>query len=121
MRFRRFLAGLIGVPLALVIVLFAVANRQAVTIGFDPFAPATPAFSIQLPLFVVILLSLMLGVLVGGVAAWARQGKWRKEARRRRIEAERLEIETEAARREAAVARRQASAAAALPAPRQAA
>lgn len=119
MRFRRFLAGLVGIPLALFIILFAVANRQSVTVGFDPFAPTTPAFSVSLPLFAVVLLSLMLGVLIGGVAAWARQGKWRKEAKRRRVQTERLEAETETARREAAMARRQASAA--LPAPRQAA
>ena len=121
MRFRRFLAGLIGIPLALFIILFAVANRQNVTVGFDPFAPTTPAFSIELPLFAIVLLSVMLGVLVGGIAAWARQGKWRKEAKRRRVETERLEAETETARREAAAARRQASAAAALPAPQRAA
>ena len=121
MRFRRFLAGLIGIPLALLIILFAVANRQNVTIGFDPFAPTTPAVSIELPLFAVVMLSLMIGVIVGGVASWMRQGKWRKETRRRRIEAERMEAETETARREAAAARRQASAAAALPAPQKAA
>ncbi|RXF72698.1 LapA family protein [Hansschlegelia zhihuaiae] len=119
MTFRRFLAGLIGVPLALFIILFAVANRQSVTIGFDPFAPDAPALSVDLPLFAVVLFSLMLGVVVGGVASWARQGKWRKEAKRRRLQNERLEAETEQARREAAAARR--SAAIALPAPQKAA
>ncbi len=116
MTFRRFLAGLIGVPLAILIVLFAVANRRQVTIGFDPFNPDQPAMSFALPLFAVILFSLMAGVLIGGVASWARQGKWRREARRHRAERARLEAEKEAARRDAAQAR------AALPAPgRQAA
>jgi uncharacterized integral membrane protein len=118
MTFRRFLAGLIGIPLALFIILFAVANRQSVTIGFDPFAPTAPAFSFDLPLYAVVLLSLMLGVAVGGVASWARQGKWRKEAKRRRVQTERLEAETEQARREAATARRGVTA---LPAPQKAA
>lgn len=116
MTFRRFIAGLIGIPLALAFVLFAVANRKDVTISFDPFAPETPALSIDLPLFAIVLLSLMAGVVLGGVASWLRQGKWRKEAKRRRVEVDRLEAETESARREASVAR------AALPAPsRQAA
>ncbi|HVI27851.1 LapA family protein [Hansschlegelia sp.] len=115
MTFRRFLAGLIGIPLALVIVLFAVANRQAVVVGFDPFSPDAPVLSVTLPLFAVILISLMIGVLVGGVASWSRQGKWRREARRRRSEVSRLENEREAARREASMAR------AALPAPQRAA
>jgi uncharacterized integral membrane protein len=117
MTFRRFLGGLIGVPLAIVIVLFAVANRQYVVVGFDPFAPKAPALSVSLPLFAVILVSLMAGVVVGGVASWAGQRRWRKEAKRRRVETTRLEAERESARREAAVARN----ALALPAPRQAA
>ncbi|GLK67650.1 LapA family protein [Hansschlegelia plantiphila] len=111
MTLRRLLGGLIGVPLAIVIVLFAVANRQDVVVGFDPFAPDAPALSVTLPLFAVILVSLMAGVVVGGVASWLRQGKWRKEAKRRRVETSRLEAEKEAARREVASAR------VALPAP----
>ncbi|MFC7053376.1 lipopolysaccharide assembly protein LapA domain-containing protein [Hansschlegelia quercus] len=117
MTFRRFLSGLIGIPLAIVIVLFAVANRQDVVVGFDPFAPEAPALAVTLPLFAVILASLMAGVVVGGVASWAGQRRWRKEAKRRRAETGRLEAEREAARREAAAARN----ALALPAPRQAA
>lgn len=117
MTLRRFLAGLVGIPLALLIVAFAVANRQDVTIGLDPFARETPALAFDAPLFAVVLGSLMLGVLIGGVASWTRQGKWRKEARRRRGEVMRLEAETETARREAAAAR----AAGALPAPSRAA
>lgn len=115
MSLRRLLAGLIGLPLALLLILFAVANRQWVTIGFDPFSPDAPALSLSLPLFAVILLSVMLGVVVGGVASWLRQGRWRKEARVKRAEVSRLETETEQARREAAAARL------ALPAPQRAA
>ncbi len=115
MRFRKFLAALVGLPLALAFVLFAVANRQSVTLGFDPFSPEAPALSLSLPLFAVVLISLMIGVAVGGCAAWLRQGKHRKVAKRRRQEIDRLETEIETARREAAAARR--SSAAALPAP----
>jgi uncharacterized integral membrane protein len=115
---RSVLTVLVGLPLALFIVLFAVANRQGVTLAFDPFAPETPALSVTLPLFAVVLLSVMLGVVVGGAASWAKQGKWRKEARRRRQQVEALEAETEQARREAAAARRSAGA---LPAPSRAA
>lgn len=115
MTFRRFLAGLVGIPLAVLIVVFAVANRGDVTVSFDPFAPDAPAISASLPLFAVILIALMVGVVVGGVASWTRQGKWRKEAKRRRVETQRLEAEREAARREASAARQAAHAA--LPAP----
>ena len=61
---------------------FAVANRQTVTVSFDPFSSASPAYAATLPLFVVIFVVLILGVMVGGIAAWIRQGKWRRAARR---------------------------------------
>lgn len=117
MSLKRLLTGLIGIPLALFLILFAVANRQSVVIGFDPFAPDAPAFSVTLPLFAVILIAVMLGVVVGGVASWLRQGKWRREAKVKRAEVSRLETETERARRDAANARN----ALALPAPQRAA
>ena len=72
---RRIVSILIVVPLAIVIVAFAVANRQSVTVSFDPFSSASPAYAATVPLFVLIFALLILGVLVGGVAAWIRQGR----------------------------------------------
>ncbi|WP_020186702.1 LapA family protein [Methylopila sp. 73B] len=116
MTLRRLLTGLIGVPLFLILVLFAVANRQSVVVGFDPFSPEAPVLAAPgLPLFAVILAAVMLGVVIGGSASWFRQGKWRKEAKTRRAEVSKLEAETERAHREAAAARQ----ALALPAPRR--
>lgn len=117
MSLKRLLTGLVGIPFALLLILFAVANRENVVIGFDPFTPEAPAFSVTLPLFAVILVAVMLGVVVGGMASWLRQGKWRKEAKIKRAEVSRLETETEKARRDAANARN----ALALPAPQKAA
>jgi uncharacterized integral membrane protein len=79
---RKVVAALILVPLAIVIVAFAVANRQIVTVSLDPFSSNEPAAAVTLPLFVLIILLLVIGVLIGGVAAWLRQGKWRGTARR---------------------------------------
>src|SRR5271169_5699854 len=61
---------------------FALANRENVTISFDPFGGAAPAASVTLPLFALIILLLIIGVLIGGLASWLRQGKWRETARR---------------------------------------
>jgi uncharacterized integral membrane protein len=80
--FRKIVAALILVPLAIIIVAFAVANRQAVTVSLDPFSSEQPAGSVTLPLFEVILILLVVGVLIGGAAAWLRQAKWRRNARR---------------------------------------
>jgi uncharacterized integral membrane protein len=75
---RKFLKALILVPLALIIVVFALANRQIVTITFDPFGDSTIAFS--MPLFALAFVLVILGVIIGGVAAWLRQHKWRRAA-----------------------------------------
>ena len=79
---RKLVAAVILVPLAIVIVAFAVANRQPITVSFDPFAAADPAASVTLPLFVTIMVALIAGVVIGGAASWLRQGKWRGAARR---------------------------------------
>ena len=79
---RRIGTALIVVPPAATIIAFAVANRQTVMVSFDPFSATSPAYAVTLPLFAVILAVLILGVLIGGVAAWLRQGKWRRSARR---------------------------------------
>ena len=78
---RRLVTFLLLVPLAVVLVTLAVANRQSVTISFDPFNDARPAHTLTLPLHTLGLALVVLGVVVGGVAAWLRQGKWRRAAR----------------------------------------
>ena len=87
---RRFLFLIILVPLAAVIVLFSVANREAVTVSLDPFHSGVPAVSFAAPLFVLLFGALALGLIIGGMAAWARQGRWRRAARRIEAEAEKL-------------------------------
>jgi len=92
---RKIITAVILVPLAIVIVGFAVANRQLVTISFDPFDASHPAYALTLPLFVIILLLVILGVIVGGIASWLRQHKWRAGARR--AEARNRELSAEVA------------------------
>jgi uncharacterized integral membrane protein len=79
---RKIVAAIVLVPLAVIILAFAVANRQSVTISFDPFSAGEPATSVTLPVFALVILLLIAGVLIGGMAAWLRQGKWRQAARR---------------------------------------
>jgi hypothetical protein len=78
---RRFVAALILIPLAFVLIAFAVANRQDVVVSLDPFDQAHPALSTSLPLFALVLLLVIGGVILGGVAAWLGQAKWRRAAR----------------------------------------
>jgi len=79
---RKILAAIVLVPLAVIIIAFAVANRQLVTVSFDPFSADEPAAAVTLPLFALIMLLLIIGVLIGGLASWLQQGKWRGTARR---------------------------------------
>ena len=78
---RKLFTIFVLVPLALLFVAFAVANREIVTVSFDPFDSAQPAFSLAMPLFVLILVLLMVGVVIGGAASWLGQGRWRRTAR----------------------------------------
>jgi len=100
---RKIVAALILVPLAVVIIAFAVANRQIVTVLFDPFSAERPAASLTLPLFALIIVLLVIGVLIGGTAAWLRQAKWRRTARRLEREVADLRIEVETMKRTASV------------------
>jgi uncharacterized integral membrane protein len=79
---RRLMAAVVLAPLAILIIAFAVANRQRVTVSFDPFSADDPAASVTLPLWGLVIVLLIAGVLLGGVASWLRQGKWRSSARR---------------------------------------
>ncbi len=95
---RTLLKALFIVPLALAIILFAVANRQMVSLSLDPLSRDAPLYSLDAPLFAVILAALALGILVGGCAAWLAQGKNRKARRQLAKEAERLRAEAETLR-----------------------
>jgi uncharacterized integral membrane protein len=96
--FRRIVTFVIVAPLAAVIIAFAVANRQLVTVSFDPFSSANPAYAATLPLFILIFVLVILGVIVGGAAAWLRQSHWRRAARQ-------LDGEVRALRQELSLAR----------------
>jgi uncharacterized integral membrane protein len=97
--FRKIVTWIVIIPLAAIFVTFAVANRQSVTVSFDPFASTPPAYAATLPLFAVLFAVLILGVLIGGIAAWLRQGKWRRAARKLDGEVRALHQEMDAVRR----------------------
>lgn len=94
---RKIVTAAIFIPLAVIIVTFAVANREIATVSFDPFDSAQPAFAVRMPLFILIFVLVGLGVLIGGVAAWLKQHKWRARARRAEAEARdlRARLDTE--------------------------
>jgi len=107
---NRMVAVLILVPLAVVLIALAVANRGTTSFTLDPFNPGNPALTMQAPLFFLLFAALAIGLVLGSMVTWLRQGRYRKQARQR-------SIEVEAARASAARATKTVSPAIALPRP----
>jgi len=61
----RLLSWLITIPLAALLVVFAIANRTIVDVSLAPLAG-----NASLPLFVIILATLLVGFLAGSLATW---------------------------------------------------
>jgi uncharacterized integral membrane protein len=80
----RILYRAVFLVIAIILVLFAVSNRETVSVGFWPLP-----FLADVPLYLLCFLSLLIGALIGLVAAWMAGHGNRREfgARRRRIEA----------------------------------
>jgi uncharacterized integral membrane protein len=84
---RKFLTWLVLIPLGLIFIVFAVANRHLVTVSFDPINSSNPSVAVTLPLFVVIIMVAIAGVVAGGCATWLRQRHWRRAARQHEADA----------------------------------
>jgi uncharacterized integral membrane protein len=92
----RYLRLLVIAAVAIILVLFAFANRQWVTVSFDPMSsPDSAAFAREAPLFVVVIVAAMLGVVAGAAATWVSQGRHRRAARKSRAEADRWRTEAQ--------------------------
>ncbi len=83
---RRLVNWLIYLPLGVIVVVLAVANRQSVTLSIDPFEGDDSLLTIQLPLFLVAFAALLIGLMLGGTVVWFGQRKHRTAARRAQSE-----------------------------------
>jgi len=80
---NRVVTIVVLVPLAIILIALAVANRAAVVFTLDPFNPGSPGLSVEWPLFVLLFAALGIGLFIGSLATWLRQGRYRKAARER--------------------------------------
>lgn len=82
-------------PLAVLVVLFAVSNREGVTVTLWPLP-----VRLEAPLYLVVLLALLVGFLIGELIAWINAGRTRRLARERarRIDALQRELAATQAR-----------------------
>ena len=98
---NKIVGWVILVPLCLGLIVFALANRHFVAVSFNPFMPVdgSVAAGYGVPLFVVLYVVLLVGVLLGGTATWFAQGHHRRREKHWRREAHLLTGELEALRR----------------------
>ena len=88
--------------LAFVLLILALANRDAVTLRLIPEGLSEYlgfGLAVTLPLFVVVFLAIGLGLTIGYVLEWLREHRHRRAAARERAERERLERELAKAER----------------------
>src|SRR5262249_10632148 len=92
---RRLLKAIVMIPAFAVLVAWAIANHQPVTVSFNPFDSADPELAVTVPVYLAGFTVLIAGVVLGGFAAWLMQGKRRRIGRR--LAAENVMIRTELA------------------------
>lgn len=93
----RHLSWIVTIPVTVVAVVFAVANREPVPLSFWPLP-----WSVDLPVYLIVLGCLLAGFLLGGFVAWVAAAPRRRRARRTTERARELAQElAELRRREA--------------------
>jgi uncharacterized integral membrane protein len=78
---RKFVSWVILLLITAVVVSFAVANRNYITVSLDPVGITNPPLTASLKLWVLALGMVILGVIIGGIAVWLRQSRWRRSTR----------------------------------------
>lgn len=90
----RFLKYLLLMPIVVAVLVIALGNRDMITLHLHPFRDGeVPDLTLDVPVYLELLVTLMVGVLIGGFATWLEQGKHRAAARRARAEVKRLTAE----------------------------
>ena len=95
----RYITYPIYAVVAIVLIIVCLANRDVVTLSTLPEGlAAIPgmgwlAQSVNLPLFIVVLGSMLMGFVIGELFEWLREHKYRAEASQKKVEVKKLERE----------------------------
>ena len=82
------LGKLLFLPVAVIVVLFAVANRETVTVSLWPLP-----YDVDMPMYAAVLGALAVGIVIGATASWFSAGRFRRRARTESQKAKSLERE----------------------------
>jgi lipopolysaccharide assembly protein A len=82
----RWLGWLLAIPVALLIVVFAVANRHEIRLDLWPLP-----WAMDVPAYLAVLGALAKGIVIGAVAMWLSGFRARRNAREQRRRAESLD------------------------------
>ena len=93
----KHVSWILTLPLTVLVIVFAVANREFVPLDLWPFEIA-----VQLPVFVLVLGSMFVGFLIGALTMWLSGGKQRRRARSARGRLAKLERDVQ--RQQASIA-----------------
>ncbi len=83
---RKLVFSLLAFCITLMVVLFALSNRQAVDLAFWPLP-----YSVATPVYLAVAVAFLGGFLVGGAAMWVSDSRLRSKARQRGREVKTLE------------------------------
>ncbi len=100
MTFKSIFNWTIGLPIAALGIGFAVANRQWVTVSFDPINRTHPFATISLPLWGLLFAGILIGIFAGWLVAWRGNAKYRQAAKEAKIELIRTQQAHERERRD---------------------
>jgi uncharacterized integral membrane protein len=78
---RKIVNWVVLLVVTAVVVTFAVANRQRIPVNLDPLGVTNPPLTASPRAWTVALGMVIVGVIIGGVAVWLRQARWRRSAR----------------------------------------
>lgn len=98
---KRLITLFIIAPIAILVIWLAVTNRTPVTVAIPPDVGGQPIFTFSAPLYMLIFGSVLLGLVLGSMATWFKQGKHRKAAREQKVEATKWHFEADKAKERA--------------------
>ncbi|MDG5497269.1 lipopolysaccharide assembly protein LapA domain-containing protein [Niveispirillum sp. BGYR6] len=93
----RYLSWIVTLPLAVIAISFAISNLTPVQLSLWPLP-----FFVEAPAFALVLVTLVLGFLLGGLTVWVGQHGHRKAERKHQSRADKLQKELDLLRAEKA-------------------